>query len=96
MPVARYAPTQAGTFGELLEFLIFKKCVANVKNSGNRWFGYIILASRVMRRGTRNRQGDYDDHFVANNLHRIHYPVEPNQVPALEHTRKTKISVFSF
>ena len=47
-------------------------------------------------KGSRNRPGDYDDHFVGNNLHRIQYPLEPNQVPALEDTLKTNISVFSF
>ena len=94
--VARYAPTQGGTFRELPEFLALKKCVVNVRNTDNRCFGYSILASRVIRRGTRNRPGDYDDHFVTNNLHRIHYPVEPNQVPEHEVTLKTNISVFSF
>ena len=47
-------------------------------------------------KGSRNRPPDYDDHFVTKNLHRIHYPVEPNDVPALEVTLKTNISVFSF
>ena len=47
-------------------------------------------------KGRRNRPRDYDDHFMTNNLQRINYPVEPNQVPALEDTQKTNISVYSF
>ena len=47
-------------------------------------------------KGSRNRPPDYNDHFMTNFLQRINYPVEPNQVPALEDTLKTNISVFSF
>ena len=68
----------------------------NVKNSDNRCFGYNILASRISLKGSRNQPRDYDDHILTNTLHRIHHPVEPNQVPALEETLKTHISVFSF
>ena len=94
--VARYAPTESGTFRELPEFLTLKKCIVNLKNTDNRCFGKSILASRVIRRGTRNRPGDYDDHFIAKNLHRIHYPVDPNKISALEDTLTTNISVFCF
>ena len=45
--VARYAPTQGGTFRELPQFLVLKKCIVNVKNEDNRCFGYSIIASRV-------------------------------------------------
>ena len=76
--VARYASTQGGIFLELPQFLALKKCVVKVKNQDNRCFGYSILTSRVIRRGTRNRPGDYEDHFVSNNLHRTHYSVERN------------------
>ena len=70
--VARYAPTQAGTSRELPEFLLFNRCVVNGRNTYNRCFGCSILASRVIRRATRNRPVDYDDHFVTKNLHSIH------------------------
>ena len=35
-------------------------------------------------------------HFRIVELDKVHYPVQPNHVPALEHTLKTNISVFSF
>ena len=81
---------------KLPEYIARKKCVVNVKNTDNRFFGYRILASRVIHRGTPNRHGDYDDQFEPNTLQRIHNPVQPNQIPVLEHTLKTKISVFNF
>ena len=96
--VARYAPTQGGTFRELPQFLALKHCIVNVKNEDNRCFGYSIIASRVPQDENRhrNRPTVYDKHFQSMGLDKLQYPVEPNQVPALEVTLKTNISLFSF
>ena len=63
-----YAPTQGGTFREIPEFLALKKAEVNVNNTDNQCVGYSLLASRVRRRGTRNRTADYDHHFGANTM----------------------------
>ena len=96
--VARYAHTQGGTFRELPQFLALKHCIVNVKNEDNRCFGYSIIASRVPQNKSRhrNRPADYNQYFKTMGLDKVHYPVEANQVPALEDTLKTNISVFSF
>ena len=84
--VARYASTQGRAFVELLQFIVHKKCVVNVKNADNTWFGYNLLASRLISHDTPNRPDDYETHLRAKNLHRIHKSLEPNQVPALGDT----------
>ena len=65
--VARYAPTQGGTFRELPQFLALKTCIVNAKNTDNRCFGYSILAARMPLKGSRHRPRDYDDLFVTKN-----------------------------
>ena len=94
--VARYCRTHVDTVNELPQILVLQKCEVNVKNEDNRCFGYSIIASRVALKGSRNRATSYYKYFKIHGLDKIHYPVEPNQVPALEDTLKTNISVFSF
>ena len=62
--VARYAPTQDRTFREVKEFLLIKNCIDNVKNRDKRCFGYMILASRFIVRGTGKTPVDYAGQFV--------------------------------
>ena len=67
-----------------------------MKNEDNRCFGYSIIASRVHLKGSRNTATAYYKYFKNLGLDKIHFPVEPNQVPPIEDTMKTNISVFSF
>ena len=72
--------------------------MVNVKIEDNRCLRYSIIASRVpvdMNRN-RNRQNPYNAHFKILGLDKNQYPVEPDQVPALEDPLRINISMFSF
>ena len=71
--VARYAPTQGGTFRELPKFLALEKCVVNVKNEDNRCFGYSIIASRVPQDKSRHRNSptEYNKYLKTTGLDKM-------------------------
>ena len=98
MHIARYAPTQCGTFRELPQFIALKMCVVKVNNEVIRGFGYSIIASRVPQDKSRhrNRPTECNKYFKTIGLEKIHYPVEPNQDLALEEALKTNISASVF
>ena len=93
---SRFTPLAGGNYQELPAFLSNKKCIVNVKNQDNRCFGYSVLAQIHEVAKVRNRASSYNDFFDQHGLATLHYPVAPQDVPAIEEQLEININIFSF
>ena len=94
--VWRFNPLAGGHYTALPKFLAAKKAIVNVQNPDQRCFGYALLAALYPQDINADRYGQYAQYFQAERLNSIEYPVQPEQIPAIEETLNLKLNVFSF
>ncbi len=93
---SQFSPLSGEIFQDLPKFLKNKHAIINVQNTDNRCFGYSILA--FLNPITKNAHFPifYNKLFKEYGLDNIQYPVEIDDIPAIEEKLQIAINVFSF
>jgi len=96
--ISRFTPLAASGFKPLPIFLKKKKAILNIQNKDDRCFGYAILAALYNNQKIRNpeRPKFYERLFQLNGLADLAYPIQPQDIPAIEEQLNLKINIFSF
>ena len=96
--ISRFNPLAAAGYKPLPKFLEKKKAIINIRNKDERCFGYAILAGiyKDQKNNNPERPKLYEKLFQINGLAALSYPVQPQDIPAIEEQLNIKINVFSF
>jgi hypothetical protein len=96
--VAARTPLDARSYIPLPDFLQRKRCIVNVKNDDNRYFGYALLAPLHPEHYHKHsgRAGKCDGYFAQYGLDSINYPVKIEDLESLERQVHIPFNVFAF
>ena len=94
--IVEYHPLAGHGDQELPKFLENKKCIINVQNRDNRCFGYAVLAALEPQAKNAERPSKYNHLFARYGLDTIQYPVELEDIPAMEEMLQVRINVITF
>ena len=84
------------TFSKSSTILRKKRAIINVKNRDERCFAYAILSALHPSQMHSHRAKQYLTYYENEGLHRMEYPVGPDQMPEIEEILNLKINIFSF
>ena len=98
--VCEFLPLVGREYKQLPTFLAKKKAIINVRNTDNRCFGYAMASARASALGAMedhvDRAVNYHHLSREYGLDQLHYPVEVDDIPAIEDKLGVGINVYSF
>ena len=98
MPLAIFTPLAGSSYLDLPAFLLNKKCIMNVQNDDQRCFGYALLSALhpIDHIHHPQRASKYDHLFAQHGLDALNYPVQVEQLEAVERQIKIAFNVYTF